>query len=85
MTTEDLDLLRDEIETKRYDFLKARGWKHTCDWPGSIWLWSKEIKGQVVESDEKTAMHFERTIDEQNKPETCFECGSTGGCECYGK
>lgn len=39
--------------------LARRGWEHTCQTPGSYWMWSKSILGKTVLVDMETALRFE--------------------------
>lgn len=50
-----------EIETRR--FLASCGWKYTCNVPGSLWLYEKELPdGRVALVDHSTALHIEAAI-----------------------
>jgi len=40
-------------------FLRARGWKHTCEAPGSYWLWQRTWNDRVILVDRDTAMNME--------------------------
>jgi hypothetical protein len=35
---------REMLEYKVDALLRAKGWKHTCTTPGSLWLWSKTVR-----------------------------------------
>lgn len=43
MAKDKLDLANDKVEEAKTGFLNACGWKHTCQTPGSYWLWTKQI------------------------------------------
>lgn len=44
-------------------FLRSRGWGHTSSTPGSLWLWTKLIKGHEYFVPRDTAMHMEATLE----------------------
>lgn len=37
------------IEDAREALLQANGWKRSCDYPGSFWLWSKSFPESEVQ------------------------------------
>ncbi len=50
-----------EIDTRR--FLEKCGWKHTCNTPGSLWLYEKALPdGRVAIVGRSTALHIEAAI-----------------------
>ena len=50
-----------EIETRR--FLESCGWRYTCDVPGSLWLYVKELPdGRTAMVNHNTALHIEASI-----------------------
>lgn len=34
---------KEELEDKNRGFLRALGWVYTCELPGSIWIWKKDL------------------------------------------
>lgn len=46
---DDLSFEFDQLNLKRKKILAARGWKETCNTPGSVWLWEKKLDdGRVI-------------------------------------
>lgn len=41
ITLDDLQRAEERLFTTRKKYLEERGWKYTCQTPGSMWLWSK--------------------------------------------
>ena len=40
-------------------YLRERGWQHTCDTPGSLWVWSKTLPdGRVILTSKTEALGF---------------------------
>lgn len=84
----DLDAMYDELQTARENFLRSRGWAYTSNHPGCLWLYEKEINGSKMVCDAGTAMHIERSVDEdaefeqmqneewQHHNGCCRKCGS---------
>ena len=56
---------RELIDDKRNAFLRANGWKYTCDTPGSVWMWEKTISdGRTVLVGPELAVAFEQSMAE---------------------
>ncbi|OCS48827.1 hypothetical protein [Ralstonia pickettii] len=54
---------RDAVEAARYVFLVAAGWEHTCDTPGSHWLWQKALPdGRTVLVSAETAVNMQEFL-----------------------
>lgn len=53
----------------REDYLRARGWKHTCETPGSYWLWEKRIDERTFLMNEEAAFSIQARIDSDEEPE----------------
>jgi len=51
---ERIEDMTDECENIGNTILRSAGWEHTCQTPGSLWLWKKD--GFLV--DKGTAMHI---------------------------
>lgn len=51
------------VEHLKDRYLQERGWKHTCDCPGSIWLWVKEIDGTRWSGNTDTAFYIEESLE----------------------
>jgi hypothetical protein len=56
-------LQRDEAEKIVDDWLRRRGWKHSSDNPGCIWLWEKTFDGTSVRLNEDMAAWMQREMD----------------------
>ena len=55
-----IDKAREQLEIIEAEFLEQRGWKLTCDTPGSLWLWTKTLPdGRVALVEMATAIMFE--------------------------
>lgn len=55
-----------ESEAERLvdSFLRSRGWKLTCDVPGALWLWEKQLEdGRIVLVGQSSAMHMQQTLE----------------------
>jgi len=57
-----LDEMRDNLDEQRGKLLTARGWKHTCQTPGSLWLWQKALDGVTYRMSPELAERTEREI-----------------------
>jgi hypothetical protein len=44
-------------------FLRSRGWAKTSSTPGSLWLWTKPIKGEKYYVEQATALRMEATLE----------------------
>lgn len=50
----------------RTQYLAKSGWERTCQTPGSIWCWEKEMEdGRTIVVNEALAATFQRHIDEE--------------------
>ena len=54
----------------RYDaivalFLRGQGWTESCDHPGCLWLWVREIEGKTYRCDRDTALSLEAALQHQ--------------------
>ena len=55
-----LDAAERELARARDKYLRATGWKHTCDTPGSRWQWQKRLPdGRVVVCSPEAAVQME--------------------------
>lgn len=59
--------------------LKATGWERSCKFPGSTWLWTKEINGKVVAVDRAYAYSMQVQIDSQKWCREGVECDDCEG------
>src|SRR5688572_10782044 len=45
-------------------YLRERGWQHTCDTPGSLWVWSKTLPdGRVILTSKTQALAFASVME----------------------
>ena len=53
----------EQAERIKAEYLRERGWVHTCDLPGSVWLWTKALpdKGTVYLNMDQ-ALHMEYVL-----------------------
>ena len=65
------DNLYDEVEDKKRDLnnlkegiLRKHGWHHSCTFPGSFWLWVKEVKGETIATTMDVALNIEANMVE---------------------
>ncbi len=58
-----LQIDRDQVTFDEGVWLKARGWKETCDTPGGFWLFQKKMKdGRVLLMQRGMAMAIEQNL-----------------------
>lgn len=62
-TAWDIDYAREMMEYRVDAFLRARGWKTTCNTPGSYWLWEKEVDGASLIVGKELALSMEKNFD----------------------
>lgn len=65
VTAGDISWARELLEFDVDAFLRSRGWTHTSDTPGSIWLWTKEIDGKTFLVDKDTAIYMVGAEEEE--------------------
>jgi hypothetical protein len=53
------------IDSIERGILRDAGWSETCDNPGTLWLWEKEIGGRVYRVSQQTAIRLESAIQEE--------------------
>lgn len=51
VTLDDIGAASDSLQEMQERFLHQRGWETSCDFPGSIWLWCKEVRGRQIATD----------------------------------
>ena len=45
-------------------YLRERGWEHTCNTPGSLWVWSKTLPdGRVILTSKTQALAFASAME----------------------
>lgn len=84
VTSEQIQSKRDEVEQLQRKFLEQRGWKRKCDFPGSVWLFTRKLEdGRTICVDESTAIFIEDAHDSYDcgpmptRPAIVCLCGST--------
>jgi hypothetical protein len=61
---DNIAMKRQELDWEEEAHLRKKGWSHTCDVPGSFWLWSKVLKtGRTILVDRSLALRIQSTID----------------------
>lgn len=50
---------RNFLVAKEEAFLRRFGWKSSCKNPAGLWLWQKEIEGQIFSVDTDIAVDIE--------------------------
>lgn len=43
-------------------FLRKYGWEHSCNFPGSYWLWVKCVRGETIAVSLNSAINIESNI-----------------------
>ena len=64
VTLDDIDEVSYNLHEMQERFLRQRGWECSCDFPGSIWLWCKEIRGRQIATDMNYAYVIESYEEE---------------------
>lgn len=64
---EDIGFNRRAAEVSEEAFLRERGWKHTCNTPGSFWLWEKMLPdGRMILAARGQAIDMQRWLDSEH-------------------
>ncbi len=62
---------RHKLDYESDKYLRENGWTHTCDTPGSYWLWSKELEdGRTMLVEKGMAITLQSHMDEERE-----DCG----------
>jgi hypothetical protein len=82
----EIDELRKRMEYLTRAYLRRAGWEFTCDTPGSLWAWVKDVDGQRFVAHTQMAEEIQRSIDKmemnrQHEPDwhedgSCRVCGA---------
>lgn len=72
--------MQDDLKTAKQRFLQQQGWKEICNLPGSVWYWTKEIKGKNYALDLESAYVIETNLIGFNDKWECI-CGWIVGYE----
>lgn len=56
ITQSQLDSTWEDLLALRRKYLEQQGWKHTCNTPGSVWLWERQMDGRMLLVDMSTAI-----------------------------
>jgi hypothetical protein len=68
---EEISAARDTLERAINAYLRAAGWRYTCDLPGAYWLWEKTLPdGRRVFVGPDTALTIQEWLDEMDAPDT---------------
>lgn len=60
---EEIESTEDRATNLREKYLRKSGWEHTCQTPGSYWMWTKDIGGKLYVCTTKDAFDFQKHID----------------------
>jgi hypothetical protein len=52
-----------DINAKKEEHLRAKGWSLTCSTPGSLWLWSHPHKGGIILVSIATALYMQEAVE----------------------
>ena len=71
MTTPiDIDAAKEGIKRMEREYLREKGWKYTCDVPGSFWLWEKSLPdGRIVLLGTSLAISVQEAMDGRQEEE----------------
>lgn len=47
INTRKIDDMQDDLNSAKQRFLRQQGWEEICNLPGSVWYWTKDIKGKT--------------------------------------
>lgn len=48
VTVEQIGEAGENLHELKERYLRQHGWEISCDFPGSIWLWCKDIRGRQI-------------------------------------
>jgi hypothetical protein len=66
VTLRDIAEAQERRETLEEAYLVERGWKQTCDTPGSLWVWTKQLgDGRIVLTSRLQALAFAAAIERE--------------------
>lgn len=75
--SEEIDQDAESMRYRREELLRKRGWKYTCQTPGSRWMWEKSLPdGRTVLVNTSTALDFEM-VDASRDPAVEAYCKAT--------
>lgn len=59
----DIRYKKEMLEFEVDDWLRARGWEHKCDFPGSLWLWVRKLDdGRTIATSRDSAVWITDSI-----------------------
>lgn len=57
------DALQQQADRTVERALRAAGWEYTCNTPGSVWMWQKEIDGATYRMSRENAARIQEDAD----------------------
>lgn len=60
---EDIEALQQKLSEATEQYLRSRGWHHTCQTPGSLWLWEKYLDGFMYRVPSDLALSMQSNVD----------------------
>ena len=64
VTRNDIHDMECTLESATFDYLRNMGWKHTCNTPGSYWLWEKKLgDGRIILVSADYALNMQDRMD----------------------
>lgn len=68
ITHDNIREANDDAALLEDNYLRQKGWKHTCESPGCYWVWEKTMPDDRVAIVSKSlALTFQRIWDEQQQ------------------
>lgn len=62
-TAEQLTELAQDLEAKVQHYLRERGWAYECNFPGSYWLWVKQVGDRILAVQQDMAVEIQGHLD----------------------
>lgn len=61
---DDITFEKEQLDFMADDMLRKKGWKQTCDVPGSLWLWERKLSdGRVALVNKVSAIAMQGWFD----------------------
>jgi hypothetical protein len=61
---QDVRSAREDLDHRIVRWLRDRGWRHTSDTPGCLWLFERELPdGRIVLVQESAALYIQSALD----------------------
>lgn len=79
---DEIEFTREQLDFGVDRWLRSRGWKSTCETPGSYWVWLKQIDGHEYLVDRSHAVSIQRHMDAREC--SCSESARDKKCVAHG-